>query len=401
MLKKNRRLLVALLVSVLLVVFIDLFTNRLDIVKFSWDFKYYIDLARNGFAAKPLLGPYAYRFITPFIAGALNRGTGLSLENGFKVVAYAGAISQLLGIYLFIKWFTKSEQSAYIAMLVTAFSMCNLKFLVFDVYRPDHLAYAFVIALFFFSFKQNYLPLLFATTLGFQFREYALVPLFSYLLSFVSIRKTKVYALHLLGAALVVFAAILLPMMLIPVTGSDLKFLSFDSQFLHKLGRILFDLQRNFIFLYAVTAYLLPSLMLLSFKRIKAIFTELGARVKWFLAIYTLVVLALSLVGGHDFCRYVTYLFVPQAIIVALAARTASKYEIAAMLAAVFIYNRIWAQIPMDNVQVYLEFLHGYSNLFSPAVVWSFIECLLYILAAFILRQFLTRKAPEKMTSSS
>jgi hypothetical protein len=129
----------AALLSAFLVTCLGVLTNSLDTHKFSWDFRYYIGMAENGFSP-PLASPFAYRYVTPLLVSGFFQIAGLPIQDGFRDVAYAGAFLQLFGVFLFTRWLTHSTKGAYVAVLVTSFSLFNVKFLLFDVFRPDHLA---------------------------------------------------------------------------------------------------------------------------------------------------------------------------------------------------------------------------------------------------------------------
>ncbi|MBK9778946.1 MAG: hypothetical protein IPP55_02675 [Anaerolineales bacterium] len=107
--------------------------------------------------------------------------TGLSIESGFKLIAYIGAFTQLTGIFLFVRWLGRSSRGAWIALLVTAFSLFNVKFLIFDPFRPDHLAYALILLQTYFALKRKFLPLLLLTLIGSMLREFTLIPIFAYI----------------------------------------------------------------------------------------------------------------------------------------------------------------------------------------------------------------------------
>jgi len=141
-----------LLLSISIVLGLDMLTNSIDTKKYAWDFVYYIAMAKDGFKAQSLASPFAYRYLTPLIVNGITKTSDLSIENGFLVIAYLGAILQLTGIFFFTNWLTKSRKGAWLAMLVTAFSLFNVKFLVFDIYRPDHLAYALILLQTYFAF---------------------------------------------------------------------------------------------------------------------------------------------------------------------------------------------------------------------------------------------------------
>ena len=112
----------------------------------------------------------------------------MSTEAGFRGLAYFGAALQLLGVFLFTHWLTRSAKGALIALLVTAFSLFNVKFLLFDVYRPDHLAYALILLQTYFALEDRFWPLLFSTILACQFREFNLIPLVAYLFALLAVR---------------------------------------------------------------------------------------------------------------------------------------------------------------------------------------------------------------------
>ena len=140
--------------STSIVLGLDIITNTIDTKKYAWDFLYYIAMAKDGFNAQPLASPFAYRYLTPLIVNGITGISSLSIEHGFLLVAYLGAIAQLAGIFFFTNWLTNSRKGAYLAMLVTALSLFNIKFLLFDIYRPDHLAYALILLQTYFAFEK-------------------------------------------------------------------------------------------------------------------------------------------------------------------------------------------------------------------------------------------------------
>src|SRR4030042_2233349 len=107
--------------ALLLVTTIDLLTNSIDIGRFDWDFRYYIDMAERGFGAS-LAGPFAYRYLTPMLARVLSFILQLPTAGAFAVLAYIGAISQLLAVFLFVRWYARSTRGAWFAMLIPGFS---------------------------------------------------------------------------------------------------------------------------------------------------------------------------------------------------------------------------------------------------------------------------------------
>ncbi|MFH1185214.1 MAG: hypothetical protein V1755_09290 [Chloroflexota bacterium] len=126
--------------ALVLVTVIDLFTNSIDMQRFSWDFRYYIAIAEHGFAG-PAASPFAYRYLTPMLARGASLVLQLPIEGGFAALAYFGSAAQLLAVFLFTRWYTRSARGAWVAALITGFSLFHVKFLLFDTFRPDRLAY--------------------------------------------------------------------------------------------------------------------------------------------------------------------------------------------------------------------------------------------------------------------
>ena len=205
---KTRNVLWVVFISAVIVFGLDLVTNSVDTKKYAWDFVYYIAMAKDGFHAQPMASPFAYRYLTPLIVNGITRISSISIENGFLVLAYFGAITQLTGIFFFTNWLTKSRKGAYLAMLVTAFSLFNVKFLLFDIYRPDHLAYALILLQTYFAFEKKFLPLLVTTIIASQIREFNIIPLVAYLIANWQSEERHTNIKHLLGSALFLFPAI-------------------------------------------------------------------------------------------------------------------------------------------------------------------------------------------------
>ncbi|MGZ9166969.1 MAG: hypothetical protein ACXW4U_17500, partial [Anaerolineales bacterium] len=159
---------------------VDILTNGIT-KKLLFDSNLYIGMAEHGFAPELRISPFIYRFVPPFLAGSIHRFADLSIYKSFKVITYMGAISELLGVFLVVRQLTKSEKSAYIGMLSVAFSLYNIKYLLYDVYRPDILAYPIILLLSWLASKDYFFLLLLTTMIGLQFREFAIAPLLAYL----------------------------------------------------------------------------------------------------------------------------------------------------------------------------------------------------------------------------
>ena len=155
-----------------------------------------------------------------------------------------------------------------VALLVTAFSLFNVKFLLFDVYRPDHLAYALILLQTYFALERRFWPLLLSTMLACQVREFNVVPLLAYLFALSrtqpeasAVPKRPAVLSEALISAVGLVAALGLPRLLIPVA-EDYQFASLTRDGLLRILLAPFVLSRDANFVYSVIAYLLPSLMI-------------------------------------------------------------------------------------------------------------------------------------------
>jgi hypothetical protein len=382
---KARHIFLAAILSALLIVVIDALTNALDLQKFSWDFRYYIGMAQNGFDA-PLASPFAYRYLTPFLVYGLTHLFGVSIENGFRSIAYLGAFLQLIGVFLFTNRFTHSIKGAYTALVITAFSLFNVKFLLFDIYRPDHLAYALILLQAYFAFERKFLPLLLTTLIALQVREFNLIPLIAYLFAFARQKERATFIRELLLSAIGVTLAILLPRILVPVN-ENFQFADLSRDGMLRVLIAPFVLARDVNFVYSLAAYLLPILMLAGIKNVKSISRSFDTGTRSFLMVYVGLVSVFSFLGGTDFYRFSTYLFLPQVLALGFLSQTASNLELTVMGIAVFLFNRIWLPFPMSDSGTYLDFYGAFADRFNWASFLRIIECCAFIALGFMIRR--------------
>jgi hypothetical protein len=391
----NRRWMLAVFaVSVCLVLLIDRLTNALDIVHYDWDFNDYIAMAEKGFNARPLVSPFAYRYPTPFIAAEIRSLLGVSLYAGFRTLAYVGAVLQLVGVYLFVRRFSGSTRGSWFALLVVAFSAFNVKFLTYDVYRPDHLAYAFVTLGLYLALSASVYSLFLVSMVGVQFREFVLLPMLAYLLSLATTRRWKELRRYAIPALLSLLVGVILPRALIHVT-EEAQTLTTTGTIRTLLGTLHFY-RRDVIVCWATLAYLLPTLMLLNLERIRYLRSRLPGDVVRVMLLYSFLVMVLTMYGGPDLTRFITYLFITQALLVGTLFDILPKIEVATTLMATFVFNRIWADIPNADIEAYLDFYNGYGDRLNRHTALRFGELLLWIGLAWLVRRFTGRSVAEK-----
>ena len=359
-------------VSIALVVFVDILTNGVT-KKLLFDSNLYIGMAEHGFARELRISPFVYRFAGPFLAGTIHHFIGLSIYKSFKVIAYVGAISELFGVFLLVRHLTQSEKSAYIGMLSVAFSLYNIKYPLFDVYRPDILVYPIILISTWLAFKDYFFPLLLTTMIGLQFREFAIVPLLAYLATKLQgqVSKTSIrnVAISLIG----LFIAVGIPRLLIPVV-EHAEAVQLSPQGIAQAIHLISIWPRNINIVYIVLAYFLPFLILFRRSQIRTVLGEIPLEQVSYLAYYSGIVLLLIIVGGTDLERFATYFFLPLAVLTGLLAKNQSFIRILLILTLQIIFNRIWLPFPVWDFDLMVNFYSGWSNVINTASLWRFAE---------------------------
>ena len=383
--QRNDYLLAGIL-SVILIGLLDLLTNHVDVTRFQWDFRYYIAMAQDGLNTPLLASPFVYRYATPLLVRMLT-GLGLSIEGGFTLIAYLGAFLQLLGVFAFTGWLTASRKAAWVTMLVTGLSLFHVKFLLFDVFRPDHLAYVFILLVTWLAAQRRFTPLLIVTLIASQFREFTIIPLIAYLFSFARTEpdRRKFYAqagLSILGLVL----ALGLPRLILPIE-ADFQFVSLTPDGILRGVLAPFIITHDINFIYTLLSYLLPLWIVASVPQIRSAFHALSEEWRRFLILYTGLVLLLSFFGGTDFPRFTTFLFVPQIVLLGGLADKTHNLALAFVLAATAFFNLLWLPIPMDSMEAYRDFYGGYNGQVTLVTFWRILEMLAFVLIGWLLRK--------------
>jgi hypothetical protein len=377
--------------AALLVVLLDALTNSLDTVKFSWDFRYYIAMAQRGLVP-PLASPFAYRFLTPLLVRIISMELQTPVEAGFDLVARVAAAAQLVGVFLLARWYSRSTRGAWVAMLATAFSLYQVKFLMFDAFRPDHLAYPLILLQVYLALTGRFWPLWIVTIIGCQVREFAAIPLVAWAAASlwdarqsgnqfarsIALRQAVISAL---GLAL----ALLVPRLLIPIA-EDFQFASLTRDGL--LRAVLAPLIpiRDVNFIYSLVAYSLPILMLASPRQLLVVAAESRRWDRLFLGTYCVLVLVFSFLGGTDFYRFSSYLLPVMALALAKLTNRSTPAQVMVMLAAVFVFNRIWLPFPQTDLDHYLDFYGASGTHFTLATALRVVELAVLLAVGLLMR---------------
>ncbi|HET6846498.1 MAG TPA: hypothetical protein VFH29_06655 [Anaerolineales bacterium] len=378
--------------AALLVAAIDKLTNSIDTTAFSWDLRYYIDMARRGLVS-PLASPFAYRYLTPLLVRMISGIWHLPVEAGFGILARMAAVLQLVSVFLLAKWYSRSVAGAWVAMLATAFSFYQVKFLLFDTFRPDHLAYALLILQVYLGLRGKFWLLWLVTLVACQVREFNALPLVAWaLVTLWEARQSfkssggRAAIVQSLIAALGLSVALLLPRLLIPVA-EDFQFATLTRDGLLRSLLAPLILARDANFIYSLLAYALPLLMLASSMQLQALWIDTPGWDRRFLVTYSGLVLVLSFLGGTDFGRFATFLLPVLVLILARLAVGSGRYRVLGMLAAVFVFNRIWLPVPDASVDAYLDFYGAYGTRFNLASWVRIGELAALVVAGILIRR--------------
>ena len=393
-----KRFVVPFGVSIAVVILIDILTNGIT-EKLLFDSNIYIGMAEHGFAPELLISPFIYRYAAPFLTGITHQFTDLSIYKSFKVITYMGAIGELLGVFLIVRHLTKSEKSAYIGMLSVAFSLYNLKYPLYDVYRPDILAYPIILISTWLAFKDYFFPLLLTTMIGLQFREFTIAPLLAYLATKLQGERSKTLIRNVTISIIGLVIAIGVPRLLIPVI-EHAEAVQLSPMAFGQVIQLLSLWPRTINIVYIVLAYFLPLLILYRGPQLRNALEKISIEQIRCLAYYSGTVFLLLVIGGTDLDRFATYFFLPLAVLTGLLAKNQSFIKILLVLIIQIIFNRIWLPFPVWDFDLIISFYSGWSNVINTASLWRFAE----LIALAVIGNFLVHfqiSAKERTLSES
>ena len=383
-------------IALLAVIAIDLVTNDLNTTRYYWDFAIYFEMAEHGLdpgANDSLWAPFVYRFATPLLAGALNDLFDFeTVTDGFKIIAYVGAVAQLVAVFALAEHFGLRFWMAVIPVAVIALTLYNVKFLIFDESRPDHLAYPLMIAALLAIWRRKYGLATALSCVGLLVREFLIIPPIILLLV-LALEFWRERSWRVVGQMAAVLAAVslfvIVQRVLIPIKGSGQFFDPVNnSDALTVLVNAPLSKRRLVNILLNFSGYMLPVLVLITPRRARAAWERL-AGYRWLLGVYTALVLALTLYGGTDIWRFTTYQFVPLVIVLAVLLRgEIDRAEIVYMLAVTLVFNKILLDIP-NWIDQYLDFYGGYDIRVNLTTFHRFYEIGTYVLGAILLRGLL------------
>lgn len=362
----------AFLLAIALVIGVDVLTNIT--VDLSIDMQVYEDMAENGILNNPnLRAPFAYRWVTPTLASLVMDLSDVNTYYAYKIVTYPALILFLWLSFVFTQSLRRAPRDGYLIMLVLAISLAHVKFLIFDPIRPDAWAYPLILLAFMAILNRRYILALLIALPGLWVREFLLIPAGAiaaiYLWDAVQNRDLR-SLIYSIGVVLLATAFFMLPRLLIPVATSDEYIYIEGRSALAGFIQSALDWRRWLFILIEVAAYLLPVFLLFTPSRMRRIIPHLRPYAVPLVA-SVIVTLTLTIYGGTDIFRFVSYLFlVLITLLTFLLSQRIYPLEIVYMLIATAFFNRLFSDIPVSSDHAMVGFIGGIAGS-QPLISWE------------------------------
>lgn len=409
MLKRSRFIFAAaLLIATLVVVIVDLLTNSMAP---RWDMAYYVDMARNGIIGNHhLVAPFAYRPGAPGIVHAIARVLHVDAEVAFRVCGRVLSVGFLVACLYFARSIGASLGAATVCSLALALNFQIVKWTVFAGTMVDIYAYPLILLAFWLILRKRFYACLFVSAFGLFFKEFLVLPLLTQTATLVLKNRAndqksedrgirERWPAGLIRPLAITFLALLvcfvLPRLLIHVvsTFQDIDPINQPSS----LGRLYLypaSLRRDFNIAFAYLAWWLPTLVLIDPKRLRLLWDHLRPH-RLICGIYLAFHFLLVMYGGTNLAIFATYSLPVQLIVlvILLDKGDVRLWEKILLVAVVVLFNRIWMQIPLPdvNVHAYLNFYGGYHMLVTKRSLFRMVELLTYVGGFWALRALISR----------
>lgn len=356
---------IILIVSFLFIFIMDMLTIEVTEIRdypFG-DHQVYMNMVDEGiFDNLDLINPFAYRYgFTGLVAGIKNL-SGLSMYHSFKVLMYVGLLGQALLIYALAQKITPNIKASMAILTIVGFAFFNVRYSLFDPIRPEPLAFCIILISMLLIYHEKLFLAAIVAIVGLNFREFMVAPLASigilYLWEF-SKNRQAITALKIIIIGVLSAFVIFVPRLLIPISESYLIIRS-------PMGILTtwLDVLRHLNQVIALASQMLPILLLMTEARWNALKEE-SPKLAYQLVPYMLMVVLLSIYGGTDLPRFISYLIIPQIILFAIMFRTKLQpWELVYVLISWFVYYRYWQNFPVEH-RAYLDYVGPYFNVIT------------------------------------
>lgn len=362
----------------------------------AWDALHYLDMAESGLWGNPnLVAPFAYRPAMPMLSRALADLLSVPLVRGFAIMGTISAVAFLMAVFGLARAFTRRSWPAIASMVLLGAWFTHVKVALHFPPFVDVAAYPLMVLAFWALVRRRLGWCLAISSVGvLLFKEFLAVPLLLAVgmvgLQLVRRRSGRNVA-RLLLAVLLTAAVVGLPRALITVS-STAQFIDpiHDPATLRRLLLAPLDERRTFNLAFALVAYWLPTLVLMTRRRLDRLWSDLEELGALWPALGTMaLVLLLTMYGGTNLMVFVAYTVGVQALVLALLLRRGvGNAELAWAMVATVVFNKLLLPIPLPEagLEAYIDFYGGWSSRVSLASVIRLVECVAFIAVGAIVR---------------
>jgi hypothetical protein len=329
----------------------------------------------------------------PWLVRGVSAVTGASIVQGFRGVGFASAVL-LLGLTVF--WARRrigfTAPAAFVAVCV-GFAFTHVKFPLYFSTLVDVAAYPILVLALWLGLSRRYTASLLAACVGLLFKEFLIIPVALLVYRMHTDQGLRPHARRTreVLAVSLALAVVLLPRLAVPVVASFQEVDPLhDPRSLQNLLADPLSWRRHVNIVYAWTGYWLPVLLLCTQERVRTAWRSLEGIRGW-LALHLFLVWLMTLYGGTNIFVFVSYAVGAQIVVLcALAAQRIPRRELALVLAALAVYNRIPWDIPDPALSFdrYIDFTGGWATRLPIESGLRILEMAGYVTAMVLLRRF-------------
>lgn len=386
-----------LIALVLAVAMVAVLSRLADPIPPAWDALYYVDMAETGIWDNPgLVAPFAYRPGMPLLSKAVASVLLVPVTRGFELVALGSAVVFLLAVFGLARSFTRRFGLALVTMVLLGSYATHVKFPLSFSTLVDVAAYPLMALATWALARRRIAACVVISGVGvLLFKEFLAVPL---LLAVGQLgwrwwrHPSANNATRLLLAAGIAGAVIVLPRVLIPVveTAQFIDPLN-DPATLWRLVRAPLDEYRCFNVVYALVGYWLPTLVLLTRRRLDRLVEDLREMGALGAVLGSLaLVVVLTMYGGTNIMVFVAYGVGAQAVVLALILRRGVGWaELAWAVGATVVYGKMLLSIPLPEhgFEAYIDFYGGWSSRVTLSSVVRLVEAVVLVVGGGVVRR--------------
>ena len=380
------------------VAFVSLVSRFANPIPPQWDGVYYLAMAEPGPSdAAHLVAPFAYRPAMPWLAHLAAELSSLPTLSGFAVVAWLSAVALLVAVFGLARSLSRRWWHALVPMVLLGAYFPHVKLPLHFPLLVDVAAYPLMVLATWALLRRRLGLCLAISGVGLLFKEFLAVPFALAVLALAALavrHRSPRSVARVVAATTAGVLAVVLPRVLVPVS-ETFQFVDpiNDPASLRLLLLAPLDELRNFNIVLALVSCWLPTLMLVTRRRLERVWSKLAEAGALGPVLGSLaLVLLLTMYGGTNLGVFVGYTVGVQAVVLALLVRQGvGRVEIAWAVVAVVATNELLRPIPspLDGFDAYIDFYGGWSSRVTVSSVARLVELVGLVAVAAALRRVL------------